>query len=257
MIENYSYKYQDDAGRLIFVPTNASREFGNKLIARILKRWQPPNICYHLLPGGHVAAARAHLPNGLFVRMDIRHFFDTITRTKVHRSLRGIGFKQRHAYDAALRSTVSKATSGSIAPYSLPFGFVQSPMLATLALMSSALGGAIAALHAAGVVTVSVYMDDIILSGRCVADLAAAKESLEAVATVAGFTFNSKKGSGPAPFVTVFNLDIQHNHMELTPDRFARFTSDILTYRDKSITGGILSYVSVVDVAQTAALAAL
>ena len=254
MFENYDHKYQDTSGRLIFVPTKVSRDFGDKLISRILGRWRPPIFCYHLLPGGHIAAARVHLSNSLFVRMDIRRFYDTITRSKVHRSLQDIGFKHRHAYNAASRSTVSK---GSGTPYSLPFGFVQSPMLATVALMSSALGGAITGIHSVGVVTLSVYLDDIILSGERAADLAAAKATLENAALTAGFTFNLTKGSGPAPSVTAFNLNIRHGNMELTPARFALFASDILTYRDEFITGGILSYVSTVNDIQTSALAAL
>lgn len=257
MLENYDHKYQDDGGRLIFMPTDASREFGDKLIGRILKRWQPPSICYHLLPGGHIAAARAHLLNSLFVRMDIRRFYDSVTRTKVHRSLRDIGFKQRHALDASLRSTVSKAPSGSGSPYSVPFGFVQSPMLATLALMSSALGGAITTIYSTGTVVMSVYMDDLLLSGDCAANLDAAKVSLEVAADKAGFAFNPEKGSGPAPSVTVFNLKIRRNDMELTPERFAVFEADILADSVGFVTGGILSYVSTVNSKQHSALAAL
>lgn len=239
------------------MPTDASRKFGGKLIIRILKRWQPPSICYHLLPGGHVAAARAHLPNKLFIRMDVRRFYDGVTRTKIHRSLRHIGFKQQHALDAALRSTVSKAPSGSGVPYSVPFGFVQAPMLATLVLMSSALGAAISRIQSDEVVTISVYMDDILLSGNCAADLDAAKASLEVAAETAGFTFNPNKGSGPAPSVTVFNLNIRHNDMELTLERFAAFEADIRTDPVSFVTDGILSYVSTVNAVQHAALAAL
>jgi hypothetical protein len=189
--------------------------------------------------------------------MDIRRFYDAVTRSKVHRSLRNIGLKQRHALDAAMRSTVSKAPSGRGPPYSLPFGFVQSPMLATLGLMSSALGAAISNIHSARSVTVSVYMDDIILSGDRLADLDAAKASLEEAATAAGFTFHPTKGSGPAPSVIVFNLNIRHKEMELTPNRYAEFETEILADSVGYITGGILSYVSIVNAAQHSALSAM
>ncbi len=257
MLNNYDHKFEDDGGRLIFVPTKASRKFGDKLIERILKRWQPPAFYYHLQPGGHIAAAKAHLANNLFVRMDIQRFYDTVTRTKVHRSLRGIGFKQRHAFDAAQHSTVSKAASGHGAPFSLPFGFVQSPMLATLALTSSSLGTAIWSIHSAGRITVSVYMDDILMSGACAADLEVAKAAIEAAAAMAEFVFNPKKASGPGPLITVFNLNIAQANMKLTPKRFAAFEANILTDLVGHVTGGILSYVSTVNAAQHSALADL
>jgi len=257
MLENYDHRYTDDGGRLIFVPTDDGRLIGYDLIRRILKRWRPPAFCYHFQRGGHVAAAEAHLPNRLFVRMDIQRFYDAVSRNKVHRSLKSIGIKQRHAWEAARFATVSRSPSGRGRPYSLPFGFVQSPMLATVALMTSALGNAIAAVHAARAITVSVYMDDVLLSGECASVLANAKTFLEAAAAESGFTFNPEKGSGPTPSVTVFNLVIQHRSMVLTTDRFTDFEDDIRKSRNEDITNGILSYVGTVNVAQATALARL
>jgi len=86
MLETYAYKYID-SGRLIFVPTADARRFGQWLHRRILKQhWTRPDYFYHFNDGGHVAAARVHLPSKFFVRLDLAKFFDSISRGRVHRS---------------------------------------------------------------------------------------------------------------------------------------------------------------------------
>ena len=98
--------------------------------------------------------------------------------------MRRIGFKHGVAWDAACQGTVSKNKRG----YSLPFGFVQSPVLASFALTTSALGAGFVRLHNQNI-KVSVYMDDFILSGDGVDELTAARDSLAAAAEVSGFRF--------------------------------------------------------------------
>jgi hypothetical protein len=162
MLNNYKYSFTEGSGRLIFVPTLSSRSLGRKLHRDILRRWSPPDYFYHFKEGGHVAAARVHLTSGIFVRLDLHRFYDSITRSKVHRALRDIKFRQKDAWHISCQSTVSKNKIGG--PFSLPFGFVQSPVLSSLVLSSSALGKTLSILYVSGI-KLSVYMDDIIMSG--------------------------------------------------------------------------------------------
>jgi hypothetical protein len=70
--------------------------------------------------------------------LDISGFFDCITRSKIYRALRSIGIDHREAWDIARGSTVEKTPRKG--DFSLPYGFIQSPALASLALDRSALG---------------------------------------------------------------------------------------------------------------------
>jgi hypothetical protein len=250
MLETYAQKYIDN-GRLIFVQTPDARKFGEWLHRRILKQqWTPPDYFYHFNEGGHVAATRAHLPSKFFVRLDLARFFDSISRGRVHRSLRRIGFKHGSAWDAACQSTVSKDRPG----YSLPFGFVQSPVLASLALTTSALGAALLGLHNRAV-RLSVYMDDFILSGDDFGELSDARDSLAAAAEVSGFQFNPAKSTGPSAALEVFNLNLCHGHLAVTATRLAAFEA-ALTVASVQEADGILGYVGTVNADQRSLLAA-
>ncbi len=59
-------------------------------------------------------------------------FFHSVTRTKVHRSLRALSFTQVEALDYASESTVR--LPGGPRRFVVPYGFVQSPLLTSLAL---------------------------------------------------------------------------------------------------------------------------
>jgi hypothetical protein len=253
VLENYAHKFIDSRGRLIFIPTIDARKFGERLHRRILKQhWTPPGYFYHFNDGGHVAAARAHLGSRFFVRLDLAKFFDSIRRGRVHRSLRHIGLKNGFAWDAASQSTVSK--DGKRAPYSLPCGFVQSPVLASLALATSALGAALVRLHNR-TMSLSVYMDDIILSGDDVGELTGARDSLAAAAEVSGFRFNTVKSTGPSVTLEVFNLNLSHDRLEVSATRFAAFEA-ALKVASVEEADGILGYVGTVNADQRSLLAA-
>ena len=208
MLGTFDHRYTTNTGRLIFVPSNAGRTDGEKVIRRVLKRWAPPKYFYHLRDGGHIAAMRAHLANTVFVTMDLQGFYDSITRTKVHRAMRSIGYGQRVALEVAQRATVRKP---GLSGYSLPFGFVQSPILASVVLDTSALGRTLRDLGAHSI-TVSVYMDDILLSGRDTAALIAARDELAEAARVAGLSFQSREERRPSAHCPYVQSDIKPWH---------------------------------------------
>ncbi len=251
MLHNYEHSFTIN-GRQIFVPTAASRTFGVKLQRRILGRWTPPDHYFQFKPGGHVAAARAHLGNHLFVRLDLKRFYDSVTRSKIHRALRFCAFSQRYAWESACQSTVSK---GAGEPYSLPFGFVQSPILASLALAHSAVGAALADARASGL-SVSVYVDDILLSAASAPALAHARTTLEAAALASRFEFHPGKSIGPSSALEVFNLELSHDSLSVCASRLADFEAAIRS-GDPASVAGILGYVSTVNEAQRDSLAAV
>lgn len=219
----------------------------------MLKRWRPPCYFFHFQPGGHVAATRVHLSSSLFVRLDLRRFYDTVTRTKIHRALCLCRFPRAFALKAACESTVSRSGKGK--PYSLPFGFTQSPALASLALATSYLGTALAAIYHDGL-AVSVYMDDVLVSGDDAAALASAREKLEVAAGRSGFEFHPAKSIGPVAALEVFNLALCHRNLEVSAARMADFEAAILK-ADPATVAGILGYVGTVNANQHGLLAAL
>src|SRR3546814_16029305 len=74
--------------------------------------------------------------------------------------------------------------------FSLPFGFVQSPIVASVVLAQSALGGAIRRLSRDGM-TITVYVDDITLSGPNEHRVGEAIAALETAAALSVITFNA------------------------------------------------------------------
>jgi len=253
-LNNYNHKFLIEGTRLIFVQTASARREGVKLHENILSIWTPPQYFYHFAKGGHVSAIRAHLRNKFFVRLDLSKFFDCINRSRVHRALRRIGFSHRRAWDAACHSTVNKEAKKT--NYSLPFGFVQSPVLASLAFASSSLGVKIMELHRLGI-DVSVYMDDILLSGNNSADLYLARRQLEAAAEISRFTFNSIKSTGPKPEIEVFNIIVSYNTSKISPDRYKKFEEEVKIAKlagRVDVVRGILGYVGTINENQCLAL---
>jgi hypothetical protein len=136
------------------------------------------------------------------------------------------------------------------AGFSLPFGFVQSPLLASVALDCSALG---AAFRAAGAVKCSVYVDDILLSADTEALLQAFQENLADAAKLANFELH-KAQSGPT--VEAFNLKITRGYMEVTAARMEEFS-----LVERTLTGqreeAIVQYVEGINLHQGTGLRAL
>jgi Reverse transcriptase (RNA-dependent DNA polymerase) len=222
--QNFEYSYKKN-GKWIFVPTELGRQIGNDLKAQLEKNVNFEDHFYHLRKGGHIEALHKHRTNLYFARLDIRKFFYGITRNRVARILKEVGV-ERHLHYAKW-STVRNpyAESG----YVLPYGFVQSPISATLVLKQSPLGKAIKELNENH--TVSVFVDDITISANSEVATLKAFEFLREKMLESGFSENEEKAIGPSTEVTIFNCNLENSFTEVTATRVAAFDE-----LEKSIT---------------------
>lgn len=151
----YSYLRKD---KHIYVPSDRGKKIGYKLkeLVEVSVDFDP--FFYHLREGRHVVALHAHRRHRYFARVDISRFFYGIGRNQVARTLHEIGIP--HAGTYAKWSCVKNPYGDP--RYTLPYGFVQSPIMATLVLMRSAVG--VFLRNLSETVTSSVYVDDISLS---------------------------------------------------------------------------------------------
>lgn len=158
--QNFDYTYERD-GKPVFAPSGRGRKIGEDIKAKVEEAYYFDDFVYHIKKnGGHVAALHAHRGHQFFARVDIKSFFYSIARNSVQRALVGIGIPRARHY--AKWSCVKNPYGAP--SYALPCGFVQSPILATLVLMGSKVGKYLRDVYAVGVVTISVYMDDISFS---------------------------------------------------------------------------------------------
>lgn len=131
----------------------------------------------------------------------------------------------------------------------LPFGFVQSPVLASLALDLSKLGSFLRKASANVALDVSLYMDDLVISSddeELLADVAA---NLDAVAVAAKFPLSASKRQGPGRCVTAFNIELSHKSMAITSARMTEF-QEAFDVGNDATKGGIYGYVASVNSGQ-------
>ncbi|MDP9918527.1 hypothetical protein J2W24_004187 [Variovorax boronicumulans] len=240
------------SGKWVFVPTTASIEAGEKIRKLIANRWKVPPYYYHLRAGGHVEALRAHLRHSHFLHIDIKDFFGSINRSRVGRALREY-VQHEEAREMANASTVRDPADKN--RYFLPYGFVQSPMVASLCLSKSRLGTYLDNLHAMDGVSLSVYVDDIIISSDDPKVCTSILSELGAAAEKANFTLNEAKQQGPAPVITAFNIVLEHAGMRVDEPRLQAFAVKLKEPTSQSQRAGIISYVKSVSPEQGAALA--
>jgi hypothetical protein len=105
--------------------------------------------------------------------------------------------------------------------YSLPYGFVQSPILASLVLATSAVGEHLCSLPAG--VKASVYVDDISLSSNDLMALEAAFRATVDIFHADGFAVSAEKLRPPATAIDIFNCDLAHGYTKVRDDRIAKF----------------------------------
>ncbi len=118
-------KFQIKPNSWVFVPTEEMIQYGLNLKQSIQKHWTPPDYYYHLRNGGHVKALKIHTESQYFIFLDIKDFFDSINRSRITRCM-----KKYFGYDKA-REIAIGSTVKSNKKFILPFGFVQSPIIAS------------------------------------------------------------------------------------------------------------------------------
>ncbi len=214
--ENFKHSYWKN-GKPIFAPSEKGTELGLKIKRKVAKLHKFDHFIYHFKDGTHVKALHLHRPNAFFCRVDIEKFFYSISRNRVRRALRDIGIRKAEQF--AKWSTVKDPFSG--ASYVLPYGFIQSPILATLVLTTSAVGSYIRGLPST--ITATVYMDDICLSGNDEAELWDAFNGLKEALEEAGFTLNAGKCREPSATIDIFNCSLTTGATEVLPERIDEF----------------------------------
>ncbi|MFM0502916.1 reverse transcriptase domain-containing protein [Paraburkholderia caffeinilytica] len=239
----------------MFVPTEETVKIGQDIKSDIQGRWKPPSYFFHLKKGGHVAALKAHMHHASFIHLDIQDFFGSVNRTRVTRCLKGL-YSYSEARDIASASTVIRPNMTE-RRFILPYGFVQSMILAALCFHKSALGNYIKHLSRCKDIAVSVYVDDIIISMCTDASAEDILRNAEAAADKSGFRLNPTKQEGPAPAINAFNIELSQNSLVITAERQREFLEALLASTNEHQQEGILGYVGSVNAAQARQLASL
>lgn len=246
MTKKWTHRYELKPGRWVFAPTEDAKKTGVLIKRAVASHWKPPNFYYHLRAGGHLAAVQSHVSSKYFYRADLDDFFGRVNRSRVTRCLKR-WLPYRDAREMASESVVKRP---SLDGFVLPYGFVQSPILASLALDKSKLGAYLRALSQRVGFKVSVYVDDIIVSSEDETALIEAADQLEKVADAAHFPLSPSKKEGPALGVTAFNIELSHHSVHITEERLAALRSDYQTTTSSYVRTGILSYVESVNADQ-------
>lgn len=243
--QNYLFKYYRNR-KPVFAPSDRGRRIGRDIKAKVEAAYAFDSFVYHLqTKGGHVAAMHAHRFHHFFARVDISRFFYSIGRNRVQRALADIGvLRARHyAKWSCVRNPYADPS------YALPYGFVQSPILATLVLMRSPVGEFLRSISANGVVSPSVYMDDILLSSDDNTALGTAFDELKGKLQEANFMLSATKERPPSAAMDVFNCNICHGKSEVQDERIALFFEEP---RSAASQTGFTDYCGRVEMGNTA-----
>lgn len=240
------FELKQKPGTWIYVPSDEYREYGKLIKLAIEKKWRSPGYYFHLRTGGHISALKIHQNNSYFSHLDITNFFGSISKSRVTRHLAKIfGYETARKY--AEQSTVRNPNSGLP---SLPFGFIQSSIIASLCLYKSALGKAIGKYAKSSSIDISVYVDDIILSSKSKQDLDIATFEIQIAAERSLFSLNRNKQDISSPQITAFNIELATNSLALTNDRLREFLSTLSNNSDEKIKKSILRYIETVNPSQ-------
>jgi hypothetical protein len=244
-------RFEVKPGRWVFVPSEESRSIGLELRTDLASIWDPPRFFYHLRSGGHVAALRAHLGNSVFVHLDIEDFFGCVSKTRITRCLKPlVGYEK--ARQIARESVVFHPTDKS--RLMVPYGFVQSQLLASICLADSALGRYMTHLSESARAAISVYVDDIIISTR---DSRVAHEihaEIQNAAKRAHFRLRPKGNQVPSLEIRAFNIMLRENSMLVAGDRMIDFVTALRSSSSDAQKQGIVSYVETICPTQAQSL---
>ncbi len=199
------------------MPNDLGRKIGYDIKSQVEDAVDFDEHFYHLRKGGHVAAIQAHRQHHYFAKIDITNFFYSVSRRRIQTALTANGiYRARHyAKFSCVRNPFGNPK------YSLPYGFVQSPILATLVLQHSEAGQLLR--DVSDEIVVSVYMDDISISSDDLTALQQVYDQLIGVLPENGFEINPAKAVEPHPYLIVFNCDLEQGRTRVTDERIAEF----------------------------------
>jgi len=246
----WTHRYELKPGRWVFHPSPEAKEIGAKIKMQVEEVWTAPDYYFHLRAGGHVRALQMHMGQTSFLHLDIQDFFGCVNRSRVTRCLTP-QFGYINARQMANNSTVRHPAD--FGKFMLPYGFVQSPLLASLAFAQSKLGRCLSKLRGEGY-CISVYVDDIIISAKSESALHACWPRIKNAAESAKFVLNQTKQQGPGPMVRAFNIELSHGCLSLESGRFNEFKCAYQTTTNSNEREGIFGYVQSVNPSQAAKL---
>lgn len=241
-MKNYINKIPLGDNKFAYHQSPEFRDMGLDLTRRIYAHWTPPKTFFHHRNGGHVSAIARHLDNTYFSHLDINRFFYRVRKNHIIKSLKRIGFSFDDANEAAAHSVV-KTEDG----FSLPYGFTQSPVLASLCLDKSQCGAFLRKIPKE--FRISVYVDDIILSHASdrVALLALSNELVECFRSC-GFPVSEDKMILAETQIVSFNIRLSNGEQVIVPDRMQEFYNKIaLNFENSNVLNGIEGYVRTVN----------
>ncbi len=242
------HRYLHKPGKWVFVPSEESKTYGEAVKLKIENKWCAPEYFYHFRKGGHVSALRYHLKKKYYSRLDVQDFFGSINSSRVTRSL-----KPYFGYDTAREiATKSSVVCPDETPvkHMLPFGFVQSALLASLCLDKSAFGIYLKKLSKDKKLRISVYMDDVIVSSNNKKYLKTVTQNLKEEAIKSKWKLNTAKEVDTEEIITAFNILLKRSLIELTQARLDRFVEAYDKSESENKRLGIKRYVSSVNVSQ-------
>ncbi|MGE0109792.1 MAG: reverse transcriptase domain-containing protein [Bdellovibrionales bacterium] len=212
MRPRWNHKFEIKPNRWVFVPNEETRKIGETIKEAVASKWVPPSYYAHLHKGGHVKAIKQHVKNKLFIRTDIYHFYNCISKNRISRNLKEIGFSNAISRHYAAESTVRNPSNYD--ETILPYGFIQSPIIASLCLFKSALGTYLNKVRTQGY-DVTIYMDDIFISTNHSLDEANEVFScLQEKAQRAKLPLNLQKTFVPNDNSEVFNILVSNGLVE-------------------------------------------
>ena len=247
--ELWDHRFQLDSGKWVFVQSENSKTRGREIAERIYEEWIAPRYFYHLYQG-HVEALKYHLNHRSFACVDIANFFGRINRTRVTRVLKSL-FGYTTAREYAKVSVVRDPSHSHMPPkYMLPFGFTQSPLLASLCLDASSVGDLLKKIDVMPELRLSVYVDDIIISSNDIEKLKEVFDRLKTAVNRSGWALSTTKTQPPNVAITAFNICTSYGNLTITEGRMEEFAEEYVNATSDYVKEGIVSYVTSVNPAQ-------
>lgn len=241
---NYEYKFEIRPQKFVYIPTEQGKDQGLAIISRIYDLWEPNPIFFHLgNRGGHVAAMRIHLQHRYFAKIDLSNYFNSITRTKIIRSLKKIGIPYEESYNIAYNSVVEENNRKI-----LPYGFVQSMVLATLSFEKSGFCSEVIRINNTDV-SVTIYVDDIIISSNDQQRVGEIYDYLCSIINQSNFSISLDKSQNCSVKITSFNCSISQGNMRILEDRMESFRQSY-SNGNSFTREAILRYIDVINTDQ-------